>query len=81
MNLSEKDVHDVITLCKDVYVDFRPHPGVLDLEHVAATRAADWGLYIDVMSNIDKVIERLHEYDLSPKETSRIARTSSSRRT
>ncbi len=75
VNLSEKDAHDVITLCKDVYVDFHPHPGVLDLEHVAETCAADWGLYIDVMSNIDKVLERLDDYDLSPMETSRIART------
>src|SRR5664279_350752 len=67
--------HDVITLCKDVYVDFHPHPGVLDLERVAETCAGDWGLYIDVMSNIDKVLERLEDYDLSPMETNRIART------
>ena len=75
VNLSEKDAHDVVTLCKDVYVDFHPHPGVLDLEHVAVTCAGDWGLYIDVMSNIDKVLERLDDYDLSPMETNRIART------
>ena len=75
VNLSEKDAHDVVTLCKDVYVDFHPHPGVLDLEHVAETCAGDWGLYIDVMSNIDKVLERLDDYDLSPMETNRIART------
>jgi hypothetical protein len=41
--LNEKDAHDVITLCKDVYVGFEPHPGVLDLEHVADTCARDWG--------------------------------------
>jgi hypothetical protein len=75
VNLSEKDAHDVITLCKDVYVDFHEHPGVLDLEHVAETCAGDWGLYIDVMSNIDRVLERLDDYDLSPVETNRIART------
>ena len=75
VNLSEKDAHDVVTLCKDVYVDFHTHPGVLDLEHVAETCAADWGLYIDVISNIDKVLERLDDYDLSPMETNRIART------
>jgi hypothetical protein len=65
----------VISLCKDVYVDFHPHPGVLDLEHVAQTCAGDWGLYIDVMGNIDKVVDRLEDYDLSPRESSRIART------
>jgi hypothetical protein len=75
VNLNEKDVHDVITLCKDVYVDFQPHPGVLDLEHVAQTCADDWGLYIDVMSNIDKVMERVDDYDLSPRQASRVWRT------
>jgi hypothetical protein len=73
--LNEKDAHDVITLCKDVYVDFEPHPGVLDLEHVAETCARDWGLYIDVMTNIDKVLDHLADYDLSPREAARIART------
>jgi hypothetical protein len=75
VNLNEKDVHDVITLCKDVYVDFQPHPGVLDLEHVAETCASDWGLYIDVMSNVDKVMERVDDYDLSPRQASRVSRT------
>jgi hypothetical protein len=75
VNLNEKDVHDVITLCKDVYVDFQPHPGVLDLEHVAETCASDWGLYIDVMSNIDTVMERVDDYDLSPRQASRVQRT------
>jgi hypothetical protein len=73
--LNEKDTHDVITLCKDVYVDFEPHPGVLDLEHIADTCARDWGLYIDVMTNIDKVLEHLADYDLSPREVARISRT------
>jgi hypothetical protein len=73
--LNEKDAHDVITLCKDVYVDFEPHPGVLDLEHVADTCARDWGLYIDVMTNIDTVLEHLPDYDLSPREVARIGRT------
>lgn len=73
--LNEKDAHDVVTLCKDVYVDFEPHPGVLDLEYVADTCARDWGLYIDVMMNIDTVLEHLTDYDLSPREVARIGRT------
>ena len=75
VKLNEKDAHDVITLCKDVYVDFQPHPGVLDLTHVAETCAADWGLYIDVMDNIDAVLERLPDYDLTVKEYARVRRT------
>ena len=74
-NLNEKDVHDAITLVKDVYVDFQPHPGVLDLHHVAEVCAADWGLYIDVMNNIDTVIERVGDYDLVPRDAARVRRT------
>jgi hypothetical protein len=75
VNLNEKDVHDVITLVKDVYVDFQPHPGVLDLQHVAELCASDWGLYIDVMNNVDAVTERLGDYDLSPRDAARVRRT------
>jgi hypothetical protein len=75
VNLNEKDVHDAITLVKDVYVDFQPHPGVLDLQHVALVCAADWGLYIDVMNNIDTVIEHVADYDLGPRDAARVRRT------
>jgi hypothetical protein len=75
VNLNEKDVHDVITLVKDVYVDFQPHPGVLDLHHLAEVCAADWGLYIDVMNNIDTVVEHLGDYDLGPRDAARVRRT------
>jgi hypothetical protein len=75
VHLNEKDVHDVVTLVKDVYVDFQPHPGVLDLHHVAEVCAADWGLYIDVMNNIDTVIEHVVDYDLSPRDAARVRRT------
>ena len=75
VNLNEKDVHDVITLVKDVYVDFQPHPGVLDLHHVAEVCAADWGLYIDVMNNIDTVVEHVADYDLGPRDAARVRRT------
>jgi len=75
VNLNEKDVHDVISLVKDVYVDFQPHPGVLDLQHVAEVCAADWGLYIDVMNNVDTVVEYVDDYDLSPRDAARVRRT------
>jgi hypothetical protein len=75
VNLNEKDAHDIITLCKDVYVDFHPHPGVLDLQHIAETCGADWGLYIDVMNNIDKVVDQVDDYDLSPRDAARVRRT------
>ena len=74
VNLNEKDVHDAITLVKDDYVDFQPHPGVLDLHHVAEICSADWGLYIDVMNNIDTVVEHVADYDLGPRDVARVRR-------
>jgi hypothetical protein len=74
-NLNEKDVHDAITLVKDVYVDFQPRPGVLDMQHVAEVCAADWGLYIDVMNSIDTVVEHIADYDLGPRDAARVRRT------
>ena len=75
VRLNEKDAHDVITLCKDVYVDFEDRPGVLNLTRVADACARDWGLYIDVMGNIDIVLERLGFYDLTVREYTRVRRT------
>ena len=56
-------------------MDFQPHPGVLDLHHVAGVCAADWGLYIDVMNNIDTVVEHVRDYDLGPRDAARVRRT------
>jgi len=75
VRLNEKDAHDVITLCKDVYVDFEDHPGVLDLTRVAEACARDWGLYVDVMGNIDIVLDRLASYELTVREFTRVRRT------
>ena len=75
VNLNEKDVHDTISLVKDVYMDFQPRPGVLDLQHVAEVCAADWGLFIDVMNNIDTVVDHVGDYDLSPRDAARVRRT------
>lgn len=75
VRLNEKDAHDVITLCKDVYVDVEDGPGVLNLTRVAQACATDWGLFIDVMGNIDIVLERLTAYDLTVREYTRVRRT------
>ena len=56
-------------------MDFQPHPGVLDLHHVADICAGDWGLCIDVMNNIDTVVEHVGDYDLGPRDAARVRRT------
>lgn len=57
------------------HVDFAPHLGFQDLEHVADSRTRDWGLYVEVMTNIDTGLEQLTDYELSPREVARVGRT------
>jgi hypothetical protein len=70
--LNEKDVHDIVTLVKDVYIDLEDRPGVLNVTYVCETCAADWGLYVDVMSNIDRCLDLLDEYELHTNERLRV---------
>ena len=75
VNLNEKDVHDVITLVKDVYVDFRPHPGVLDLHHVAERMRRRLGSYIDVMNTHRRGRRAPRRLPLGPRDAARVRRT------
>jgi hypothetical protein len=71
-NIDEKDVHDLVTLFKDVRLSEQDAPGVLNLAHIVATCASDWGLYIDVMANIDLCLDNLITYGLSGNEYHRV---------
>ena len=42
---------------------------------MAEVCAGDWGLYIDVMNNIDAVVERVADYGLVPRDAARVRRT------
>ena len=66
--LAEKDVHDVVTLCKDVPVELSDWPRVLNLRYAAETCADDWGLYTDVLANAEKVLDLLDTYPLNDQE-------------
>jgi hypothetical protein len=68
-NLAEKDVHDVIALCKDLPVESGDWPRVLNLRYLAEICADDWGLYTDVLANDEKVLAVLDGYQLSDQET------------
>jgi hypothetical protein len=71
-NIDEKDVHDLVTLFKDVHLDEQDAAGVLNVDHIVATCANDWGLYIDVMATIDLCLDNLITYGLGGNEYHRV---------
>ncbi len=70
--LNEKDVRDILTIIKDVPQGTTDEPGILNVTYLSTLCAKDWGLYHDVTTNIDKVLQFLPNYSLSPAEIQRI---------
>jgi hypothetical protein len=70
--VSEKDVHDVIALLKDVPLGERDDDATIDLPHLAWVCARDWGIYYDVTANLGVVLGRLDGYGLSEEERARV---------
>jgi Fic family protein len=72
--LNLKDAHDVIALVKDVPLRETDDEHSLYVPGIAATCAADWGLYEDVLANIDKVLALLGDFELDEEERARVRR-------
>jgi hypothetical protein len=70
--LNEKDVRDILTIIKDVPQGTTDEPGTLNVTYLTTLCAKDWGLYYDVTTNIDKVLQLLPNYSLSATETQHI---------
>jgi hypothetical protein len=70
--IAEKDVHDVIALLKDVPLGETDDDASIDVPYLAEVCARDWGIYYDITSNIDVVLELLDGYALSDEEYSRV---------
>jgi Fic family protein len=72
--LNVKDAHDVIALVKDVPLRTADDEHSLCVPVIAATCAADWGLYEDVLANIGKVLALQGEFDLDEEQRARVQR-------
>jgi hypothetical protein len=70
--MNEKDLRDILTIVKDVPIDEEDKSGVINVKYVAQLCAKDWGLYTDILSNIDKCLNLMHHYNLSPEEIEQI---------
>ena len=70
--LNEKDVRDILTLIKDLTLGEDDRSGVINVRRIAELGSDGWGLYVDIMANIEKCIEHIGEYNLTAKEISTV---------
>lgn len=70
--MNEKDLRDILTIVKDVPLDEEDKSGIINTKYIAQLCAKDWGLYTDILSNIDKCLNLLHHYNLLPEEVEQI---------
>ncbi|MFX1465353.1 MAG: hypothetical protein ACFFA5_02630 [Promethearchaeota archaeon] len=70
--MNEKDLRDILTIVKDVPLDEEDKSGVINVKYIAQLCAKDWGLYTDIISNIDKCLNLMQHYNLSSEEIEQI---------
>ncbi|WEU39829.1 MAG: hypothetical protein OdinLCB4_004990 [Candidatus Odinarchaeum yellowstonii] len=70
--INEKDIRDTLTILKDIPYGLEDKPGIVNFKYIAEKCAEDWGLYYDVILNIDKCLNMLGNYKLTAEEAERI---------
>jgi Fic family protein len=70
--INRKDVHDLIALFKDLPLREIDDDLSICVRYIAEACAYDWGLYTDVTSNLQIVLDWLDDYDLSEQETAHV---------
>jgi hypothetical protein len=70
--INQKDVHDVIALVKDVPLRDVDDDASLDLLHIAQVCSKDWGLYRDIITNLDIALAMVGDYGLTEGQQDRV---------
>jgi len=70
---SYEDLHDVVALLKELRLDRRDKPGVVNLDYLAQLCSRDWCLHHDVMASLRRCGERLAESELDAAQQARVA--------
>jgi hypothetical protein len=70
--INHKDVHDIIALFKDLPVRDVDDDLSIYAPYIAEVCADDWGLYTDITTNLQVVLDWLGDYDLSDDEKARV---------
>ncbi len=70
---SRDDLRDVVALLKDLRLDGRDEPSVVNLDYLARLCSRDWCLHHDVTASLRRCRELLAEFGLDPSEQARVA--------
>ena len=70
--INQKDVHDIIGLFKDLPLREIDDDMSIYVPYLAEVCAADWGLYVDITTNLQVVLDWLSDYGLSEEESARV---------
>jgi hypothetical protein len=70
---SYDDLRDVVALLKDLRLDRRDEPGVIDLDYLARLCSRDWCLHHDVTASLRRCREHLAAFDLDVAQQARVA--------
>jgi hypothetical protein len=70
--MNEKDLRDILTIVKDIPLGEEDKSGIINMKYIAKLCSRDWGLYTDILSNIDKCLNLMHHYNLSSEEVEQI---------
>ena len=70
--LEDKDIQDVITMLGDVDVAQEDAPGLINGRYIGALCAEDWGLFHDVATNLQRVVESVAAFDIDEVQRERI---------
>lgn len=71
---NDKDLHDIVTLLEGAEVSDGDASGTVDARYIARLCADDWGLFHDVVMNLQRVDERVGRFDLSDDQLARVRR-------
>ena len=70
--MNEKDLRDILTIVKDIPLGEEDKSGMINKRYISKLCSRDWGLYTDIISNIDKCLNLMHHYNLSLEEVEQI---------
>jgi hypothetical protein len=70
---SRDDLRDVVALLKDLRLDGRDEPGVVNLDYLARLCSRDWCLHHDVTASLRRSRELLAEFGLDDAQQARVA--------
>ena len=70
--MNEKDYRDIYSIIKDMKLGHDDSKGIINIDYIADICSKDWGLFQDILSNIDKCVNAMSHYNFPQSEADSI---------